>query len=252
MNATTAIIRSVPDTYSQCVTTQHEVIDVPLAKAQHERYASALQNAGLQLIRLPADNLLPDCCFVEDTVIVADELAIITNPGAPSRRAEVHAMEEALSSLREIRHVPSRETIDGGDVLRVGDKIFIGLSGRTTKGAIELIAGLVAPLGIEVITVPVQHTLHLKSAVTALSDSQVIMASGFFDERIFADYHPLVIPAVESYAANCLAVNETIFMPSGYPVTKSMMEAAGYAVTELDNSEFKKGDGALTCLSVLL
>jgi dimethylargininase len=246
-----AIVRTVPGSYDRCVTTQAAGIDVALARRQHAAYCSALEQAGVKLVVLEADDRLPDCCFVEDTVIVVDELAIITRPGAPSRREEVKAVEKAISEFKNIRRILPPGTIDGGDVLQIGMRIFIGLSARTTPDAVEQVHGMVSPLGYEVIPVPVHDTLHLKSAVTALNDSCLVMAAGYFDERLFADFRQLTLPMEETYAANCLCVNDTVIIPSGFPVAKAMIEAEGFSLKELDNSEFRKGDGALTCLSVL-
>ncbi|MFI5136086.1 MAG: dimethylarginine dimethylaminohydrolase family protein [Chitinophagales bacterium] len=251
MRARFAIVREVADTYDQCVTTQQEKIDVALAKSQHEKYCSALEKIGLKLIRIEADNHFPDCCFVEDTAIVADDLAIITHPGAISRRGETDAVEKIISGYKSVHHITPPMTIDGGDVLEIGKKIFIGLSERTSRDAIDQVAQIVQSRNYEVIAVPVHHTLHLKSAVTALNDSHIIMAEGFFDEIFFSDYEKIIVPRDEEYAANCLAVNETVFIPQGFPVTKSLIERAGFKTIALENSEFKKGDGALTCLSIL-
>jgi len=251
MRASHAIVRDVAESYDQCVTTQQESIDVPLAKTQHQHYCNALKKAGVELIHIDADNRLPDCCFVEDTAIIVDDVAIITNPGARSRREEVAAMEKAISKYRTVHRISPPATIDGGDVLKVGKKIFVGLSQRTTQDSIDQVAQMVKSSNYEVIPVPIHKTLHLKSAVTALSDSYIIMAQGFFDARIFTGYEKIEVPPGEEYAANCLSVNENIFIPRGFPQTKSLIVRAGFSIVELENSEFRKGDGALTCLSVL-
>jgi len=251
MKAQNAIVRIVADTYDQCVTKQSESIDVALAKEQHAKYCSELERIGLQLIRIEADNNLPDCCFVEDAAIVVDNIAIITHPGAESRRKETEAVEKVISKFKTIHRVVSPATIDGGDVLKIGMKIFIGLSERTTQYAIDQVAEIIRPRGYEVIAVPIHHTLHLKSVVTALSDSQIIISAGHLDETTFEGFRKIVVPHEESYAANCLSVNNTIFIPAGYPITKSLIEGMGFSTIELENSEFKKGDGALTCMSIL-
>jgi len=251
MKSNYALVRNVPNTYDHCVTKQQEKIDVTLAKQQHADYCNALEKIGLQLIRLEADDSLPDCCFVEDTAIAVDDIAIITNPGAISRRAEVAAVEKEISKYKTIHRIDAPATIDGGDVLQIGKKIFIGLSERTTQEAIDQVQEIVRSKGFEVIGVPIHHTLHLKSVATALTDSQIILNAAHFDEALFSGLRKIIVPEQEHYAANCLAVNETIFIPSGFPVTKSLIEGAGFSTVELENSEFKKGDGALTCLSIL-
>jgi dimethylargininase len=251
MNARNAIVRAVADSYDQCVTMQDEHINVAVAKEQHTKYCSALEKIGLQLIRIESDNSLPDCCFVEDAAIVVDDMVIITNPGAPSRRKETVAIENVIAKYKSVHHILPPATIDGGDVLEIGMKIFIGLSERTTQEAIDQVSEIVRSKGYQVIAVPVHHTLHLKSVVTALSDTQIILVPGHFDELLFEGFQKVVVPNEESYAANCLAVNDVIFIPSGYPLTKSLIEGVGFTTMELENSEFKKGDGALTCLSIL-
>ena len=251
MKSNYAIIRGVPLSYDQCVTTQHDKINVALARRQHAAYCYALEKAGAKLIVIAADERLPDCCFVEDTVIVVDDLAIITRPGAPSRRPEVKAVEEVMLKHKTVRRIVTPGTLDGGDVLRIGTKIFIGLSGRTTQQAIDQVKEIISPMGVEVIAVPVHDTLHLKSVITALNETHVVMSAGHFDESLFSDYQQIVLPMEEAYAANCLSVNETVFVPTGYPATRAMIEAEGFSVVDLENSEFKKGDGALTCLSIL-
>ena len=248
-----AIVREVPDSFTQCVTSfiGSEPIDVNLARNQHKVYCETLEHLGLKLINLAADNSLPDCCFVEDTAIVVDELAIITSPGVTSRVAETIAMEEALKPIRKIYSINSPGTIEGGDALRIDKKIYIGVSSRTNVEGIKQASEILSPYGYNIIPVCINGTLHLKSVVTYLGENTIILAEGHLDETIFSEYDKVIVPVEEAYCANCLEINGKVLIPKGYPYTKSLLVQKGFDVIELEMSEFEKADGALTCKSIL-
>jgi dimethylargininase len=248
-----AIIREIPNSFKNCITTQvNEVpIDIDKARVQHQNYCEILESLGLQLIRLEAIEALPDCCFTEDTAIVLDEIAIIANPVMSSRSGELQAIVEVLESYRELFHLKSPAHLDGGDVVQIDKKLFIGLSDRTNREAINQVKNWVKDVGYEVVSVPVKNTLHLKSACTYIGQGTVLLSPENVDPQFFSEYQIIKVPPDESYCADALAVGETVLIPSGYPDTKAKILSQGFNVITLDTSEIKKADGALTCMSVI-
>jgi len=206
----------------------------------------------LKLIWVKGDDSLPDSCFIEDTAIIIGDKAIICNMKVKSRTREVVEVAKVLEKLKETYHIKPPATIDGGDVLKIKNHIFVGLSRRTNLQAVQQLRKILNGCNVEIVPVKVQNVLHLKSACTYLGDGYVILSKGHFDVDILRDYEKIVVPREEEYAADCLAVNGTILMARGYPKTKKMIEKAGFSVKELEMSEFRKGEGALTCLSILL
>ncbi len=248
-----AIVRGIPGTFQQCINDFHSgtEIDVELAKKQHQAYCGILEQLGLTLIRIETDDSLPDCCFTEDTAIVIGDSGIITNPGTPPRVAETVEIKKKLSAVKNIYQITPPATIDGGDVLKIGKKIYIGNSTRTNDEGIKQVAEIINSKGYEVITVKISNTLHLKSVCTYLGNGCVLIAEGYFDINIFSDRDIIVVPKEEEYSANCLVINGTVLIPKGYKVTKSLIETKGFTVIELDMTEIEKADGALTCLSII-
>jgi dimethylargininase len=252
LTARWAIVRPVPNSYDRCVRTNVERIDVALAKKQHNEYCRTLQELGLKLIWVKGDDSLPDSCFVEDTAIIIKEKAIICNMKVKSRAQEVVEVAKVLEKLKEIYYIRPPATIDGGDVLKIENRIFVGLSERTNLHAIRQLKRILKWCDLEIVPVKVQNVLHLKSACTHLGNRHVTLSKGHFNVDLLRDYEKIVVPKGEEYAADCLAVNGKVLMAKGYPKTKRMIENAGFPVKELDMSEFRKGEGALTCLSIIL
>jgi dimethylargininase len=244
MNFTRAIIRTVGRDAARGLTTAGlGAADLTTLKAQHAAYVEAL---GLEVTRLEALPECPDAYFVEDTAVLVPEVAVLTRPGAPSRRPEVDAMEPTLRSLFPVIHrLTAPATLDGGDVLQIDRRVYVGLSSRTNKEGAEQLKAALAPWGYAVVPVAVPDGLHLKSNVTWVGDAVVVtraLASEFrdFDQHVVADE--------ESYAANVLMVNGKLLVPAGFPRTRELL--ARYRVVELDQSEVRKLDGALTCMSL--
>jgi len=184
--------------------------------------------------------------------VVADGLALITRPGAPSRRGEVAALAAALAGRVELAHMEAPATLDGGDCLRVGRRIFVGRSARTNDAGIARLAELFAPRGYRVVAVDLPAgVLHLKCVCSPLDDERVLVAEDMLPADTFADVALVTVPRAEAYAANCLALGGGALMSAGYPRARAAVEAAGLTVTALDSSEIRKADGALTCLSLL-
>jgi dimethylargininase len=246
-----AIVRAVPDSYDRCVRTNVEEIDVDLAKRQHSKYCRVLQELGLKLIWVKGDNALPDSCFIEDTAVVFGEKTIICNMKVESRRKEIVEVTKVLEKLKEAYYIKPPATIDGGDVLRIEDEVFVGLSARTNLHAVHQLRRILENSNLEIKPVKIRNVLHLKSAVTYLGTSYVILSKGHFNTEILRDYNKIVVPRGEEYAADCLAINGTVLMAKGYPKTRRLVEKEGFSVKELEMSEFSKGEGALTCLSII-
>jgi len=246
-----AIVRPVADTYDQCVRTGNERIDVALTKKQHRDYCDALQSLGLKLIWVKGDNTLPDGCFVEDTAFILGEKAVICNIKVKSRAKEVVEVAKILETLKDICYIKPPAVIDGGDVLNIGSKVFVGLSKRTNTQAVRQLKEIVRNDRFDVTSVKIRKVLHLKSACTYLGDNCVIVAEGRFDLDVLKGYSKIIVPEGDERAADCLSVNGTVLVAKGHPKTTKLIESHGFAVKELDISEFRKGDGALTCLSIL-
>ena len=251
---TVAVTRTVPDSMKECELTHltRVPIDIDAARAQHAAYENALRRLGCIVERADALPDMPDSVFVEDTAIVLDEVAIATRPGAASRRREVRSMETALSRYRNVVRIKEPATIDGGDVLRVGRRVFVGVSSRTNAAAIAQLRALIEPHGYEVIAVTIGGVLHLKSAVTHAGGTDLLINRDLLDSTPFDGFHWIDVDPTEPDAANALLVNDTILFPAAFPRTRQRLEAAGKHVITLDASELAKAEGALTCCSVLV
>lgn len=222
--------------------------------AQHDAYCAALGALGLTVIRLPADDAYPDCCFVEDAAVVLDEVAVLTSPGVASRRGELPPIAQALSRYRSLERIELPATLEGGDVLVLGRLIFVGRSARTNDVGIAALATAVAPWEYQVIPIPITACLHLKSAVTALDEQTLLANPAWLDRKAlqsFRDFRILEVAPEEPGAANVLRVRDALFAHPGFPRTLQRLERAGYAVTPIDISEFLKAEAALTCKSLL-
>lgn len=251
---TRAFCREVPVTFDQAIVQSRSSapIDVGLARQQHQAYVQALESMGLQVQVLPADRHFPDCCFVEDCAVVADGVALIPRLGAPSRRGEEIPIATVLERHVGIEWVRNPATLDGGDCLRIGKRWYVGRSRRTNAAGAGRVREVFAPLGFDIIEVPLQNILHLKCVCSRLDEQTMLLAEGSIPAEVFRDVRVLHVPAAEAYAANSLAVNGTILMPAGFPATRRAIEGAGFKVAELDHSEIRKADGAMTCLSILV
>ncbi len=249
-----AVMRGVPPTLADCELTfrGREPIDLDRAAAQHAAYAGLLRSLGLEVVDVPADPAFPDCCFVEDVAVVLDEVALLTMPGAPSRRGELPAVEAALTRFRPIERTELPATLEGGDVLRVGRTLFVGRSARTNEAGIARLAAVAEPLGYRVRPVAVTGCLHLKSAVTALDDERLLAHPAWIDTSPFTGLGIVAVDPVEPDAANVLRVGGLVVADPAFPRTIDRVAELGYGVRTLDVSEFRKAEAALTCKSLLL
>jgi dimethylargininase len=224
-------------------------VDVDLARRQWEDYTAALEANGFPVVEVDASEAHPDSVFVEDAVVVFGDLAVLTSPGAESRRGETDAVRPVVDRLGlEVSAIELPGTLDGGDVLKVGRRVYVGLGSRTNAEGIEQLRALVAPRGYDVVAVPVTRALHLKSAVTALPDGTVVGHPDLVDDpRVFDRY--LAVPEPEGVAVVVLD-DRSVLMSSAAPESRGMFEARGYRVVTVGISEFEKLEGCVTCLSV--
>jgi dimethylargininase len=228
--------------------------DLTLALGQHEGYCRTLERLGLALVRLPPDPDYPDSTFVEDTAVVARGGVLLTRPGAGSRGGEVAAVGAALGDrLGSLDRITAPGTIDGGDVCEAGDQCFIGRSERTNDaGAAQLTAWLarrrIAALVIDIRTMP--GMLHLKTGLSWLGGRRLLAARAVAAHPALTGWDVVTVPDDEAYAANAIAVNGTVLLPSGCPLTAARLSGLGHAVEEVAMSEFRKMDGGLSCLSL--
>jgi dimethylargininase len=224
-------------------------VDAELADAQWDGYVAALNANGFETVEVPAADELVDSVFIEDTVVIFGEVAVLTSPGAESRQAEVDAVRASVSSLGlELHEITDSGTLDGGDVLKVGSTVYVGRGGRTNAEGVRQLRAIVSPLGYSVIAVPVEKVLHLKSGVTALPDGTVIGYADLVDNVDLYDRF-LAVPEPEGAAVVVLS-DDAVLMSSSAPKTAALIEDLGYRVVTVDVSEFEKMEGCVTCLSV--
>lgn len=248
---THALLRRPAPTVADGLTTVDEGRpDVAHTLEQFEAYVAALRNAGVDVTVLDPLPAYPDAHFVEDVAVVTPEVIVRTRPGAPARRGEIEAIDTALRRFGSVVAIEAPGTLDGGDVLIVGDRVFVGLSERTNDAGARQLRAIVEPQGFSCVTVPVGAGLHLKSSVNAVSDDTLVLTREFADEPAFAEFGRLVVPDVEAYAANVLRVNDRVLVPDGCPSVAGLLRRRGLQLVELAMSEFRKMDGGLTCLSV--
>ncbi len=226
-------------------------IDIDRAREQHAAYEQALSRVGCRLERLPEAPMLADSVFVEDTAIVLDEIAVVTRPGAPSRRAETDSVADVLGRYRRIAGIAAPATLDGGDVLRVNRTLYVGLSGRSSRSGIEQLAGHVAPLGYRVEAVPVHGCLHLKSAVTVVGPETVLVNPQFVATEPFRGLEWIEVDPAEPLGANALLLGDEVIYPASKPRTAERLRRRGLVVCEVDVSELERAEGAVTCCSLV-
>ncbi|HBB28900.1 MAG TPA: N(G),N(G)-dimethylarginine dimethylaminohydrolase [Clostridiales bacterium] len=227
--------------------------DYELALKQHDNYIKALESCGVKVTVLDAMEEFPDSCFVEDTAVLTKNCAIISNPGAPTRQKESGYMVDTIKkfySEDKIEYITSPGTMEGGDVMMVGNHFYIGLSARTNEEGCKQFIAALEKHGHTGSIVPLKKVLHLKTGLAYLENNNLLVAGEFVDKEDFAKFNKIEISADEAYSANCIWVNEKVLVPAGYEKTKRAIENAGYEVILIDTSEYKKLDGGLSCLSL--
>jgi dimethylargininase len=259
----TAITRAVSPAIVNCELSfiPRQPIDLPIASAQHRAYENLLEKLGAHVVSLPAEPDLPDSMFVEDPAIVLDELAVIFPLGTKSRRPEAISLAQAISKFRKLERVTLPGTLEGGDILRIGSRLFVGLTKRSNAEGVRQLAYILGPYGYEVIGVEVTGCLHLKSAVTYIgrrqasgsrATSATLLANrAWFNTEPFTGFDWIDVDPAEAHAANALALGNTIIFPASFPQTCARIEAAGFHVAPLDISELQKAESGLTCSSLI-
>lgn len=250
----TAITRAVSPEINNCELAylpRHE-IDIAKAVEQHRQYETCLRELGAEVIALPAEPGLPDCMFVEDPAVVVEQIAVMTRMGVKSRRREAESLARVLARLRPLEWLRAPATLEGGDVLRAGSTLFVGLSARTNQTGIEQLAGFLNPFGYCVRAVPVRGCLHLKSGCCAIGERRILANREWIDTGVFDGFEIVDVPPEEPGAANVLTVGDTALVPSAYPRTAELLQRQGWHVRQLDISELMKAEAGLTCSSILL
>jgi dimethylargininase len=249
-----ALTRGVSAAMAECELTHVPRLPIDLARAaeQHAAYELALERLGCTVHRLPAPDDMPDAVFIEDTAVVLDEIAIVTRPGAPSRRPETSAVEEWLKHRLLLSRIDAPGTMDGGDVLAVGRQIFVGATSRTNAEAIDQFRRIVEYFGYTMTVVDVRGCLHLKSAVTALSDDTLLVNRLWISEAAFEGYELVDVHPDERAAANIVRVGDRLLYSAAFPRTLERLKTRGAPVTAVDVSELAKAEGAVTCCSLIM
>ena len=250
----TAITREVNDDLGNCELTflRRARIDVNAAVHQHEQYEALLSSLGCDVVSIPTGPGLADSVFIEDCAIVLDEVAVLCRPGAESRRAEVEGVGDVLQKYRLVASIQSPGTLDGGDLLRVGNVIYAGLSTRSNRDGIDQLRTIVANYGYSVVTLETTKCLHLKSAVSEVAPNTLLINPNWIGKSVFCDYELIEVDKEEQHAANALRVGQHVIYPSSFPRTMDKLLQRDISVTPVDVSELQKAEGGVTCCSLIL
>jgi dimethylargininase len=250
-----ALVRTPGKSLTRGITSHPELgaPDYELALAQHDGYIRAIESLGITVTVLPPLEEYPDSCFVEDVAVLTEKCAVILNPGAPSRKGEVAGIIPAIREFYPeagIHRIVDPGTLEGGDVMRVEDTFYVGLSARTNEAGIGQFRGILENYGFRVIPVPLKEVLHLKTGINYLSGRRFLVSGEFIDRPDFAGFDKTIVSPAEEYAANSLWINDSVLVPAGFPQTEGAVRALGYPVLRVDTSEYRKIDGGLSCLSL--
>lgn len=246
------LVRGVPGSFPFALRQQPGELSLAAARAQHADYVNALRETGAPVTILPPDEACPDCCFIEDTAVILGKRALVTRPGAASRRGEVPPVRAILGRRREIFAMDAPATLDGGDVLRIGDRLFVGLSERTNPVGIAWASEIATLEGLELTTVPVKGGLHLKSVCTLAGPKLLVYLADACDPEPFAEIGIQCLAVPEPVGANVLALGQKVLVSADAPKTAQMLAMRGFLVRPVRVTEFHRADGALTCLSLRL
>ena len=255
-----ALVRPVSRSLAACELSFRECegIDLERAAVQHRAYAAALEAAGLAVQWLPALPEQPDAVFVEDPIVVLDEVAVVGRPGAASREGEVESVVAAVAPFRPLLRLPGEARLEGGDVMRVGRTIYVGRSARTNAAAHAALVEMLRPYDYAVVPGAMTGCLHLKTGVTYVgrtgeAEEGCFLANPEWIDAAALSGAPVVpVPATEPWAANTLTAGEHVFLPAGFPRTLDLLTARGHRVETIDVSELQKAEGSVTCLSVII
>ena len=249
-----ALTRDISSGIVDCELTHLDRTPIDLARAhrQHQAYTNCLEALGCRIQRVPGDPELPDCVFIEDTAVVVPELAVMTRPGALSRRGELPMVESALAEHRTIARIEAPGTLDGGDVLRIGRRIWVGAGPRSNAEGIRQLARHLGPHGYEVVSADYRGCLHFKSACTLAGEGVVLLNPEWVSPELFPGLDVLTVAAEEPFAANVLAVEGRVIVDLSFPRTIERLLKHGLEIRTVDNSELARAEGGLTCGCILL
>jgi len=249
-----AITRDISPRFNECEITHIDrtPIDVSVAQEQHHGYVQAIKDLGYAVLELPAEADLPDSVFVEDTAIILPEVALITKPGADSRKPETESIAQALRPYRELVSIESPGSLDGGDVLVLGKNIYVGLSTRSNIDAVNQMNQLLGKYGYQTQGVEMHDCLHLKTAVTRVDDKTLLINRKWVDVEHFEGFDLIDVDESEPFAANCLPMGDSIIFPVAFPKTAEKLTSKGYKIKPVVVDELAKAEGAVTCCSLVI
>lgn len=249
-----AIVRTPAATLVNGLTSAIELgqPDYPNALKQHQNYISVLTNCGVEVTTLPALDDFPDSCFIEDPALLTEKIAVLTRPGAPSRQGEVALIEPTIRAFygNNIKRITAPGTLEAGDVMRIDNHFYIGLSKRTNATGAEQLNAFLSEHGYTSSVVVLKEVLHLKTGINYLTNGWVLVSGEFIHHQEFEHLQQIIIDEHEAYAANCIMVNDRVLMPAGFPETEKKIKQNGFKIITIDSSEFRKIDGGLSCLSL--
>ncbi len=247
-----ALVHTVSPRIQECELSYvpRQPIDYQRAVEQHEAYCALLAQCGAEVVTLTDNAAYPDAHFVEDTAVVFDEVAVLARPGVASRRGEVAAIEAALSKYRRVVRVEPPATLEGGDVICLGNTVFVGQTARTNRAGLEALRKRLRRYDYEVVPVEVRGCLHLKSACTPVSERSLLVNPDWVDIAPFAEFNVITISENEPWAGNAIRVNDTVCLHAGFPETAALMRELGFQVETVDISELLKAEGGMSCLSL--
>ena len=251
---TLAITRDISPRFNECELTHidRSPIDLNIARTQHHEYVQTLKELGCAVLELPAEADLPDSVFVEDTAFILSDVAVITRPGADSRKPETESIARALKPYRELVYITEPATVDGGDVLVLDNDIYVGMSTRSNQDAVNQINNLLRKYGYRAQSVEMYDCLHLKTAVTRVDAKTLLINRRWVDVENFEGFDLIDVDLSEPFAANCLRVNGEIIFPAAFPKTRGRLESKGYTVKTVQVNELAKAEGAVTCCSLII
>lgn len=244
-----AFVRPPADSFAAAISSVGATIDVRLAREQHAAYCAALREAGVTVEALPPSEAFPDSCFMQDPALLIGGRAVIARPGAASRQGEEKLVAPLLRERFPTVEIAAPGTLEGGDVLVLPDRVYVGRSDRTNAEGIRQLRAALAPLPVE--EIPVVGLLHLLSGVTYLGRNTLLAVASMADRPEFAGMDVLIVPEEEAYACNTLGLGERVIAPAGYPRALALLEARGFRALPVPVSEFAKADGGVTCLSLV-
>lgn len=246
-----ALLRPPGESFVNAICSVPAQIDVTLACEQHSLYCNALRKAGVEVETLEPDERFPDSCFMQDPALVFGDLAIIGRMAVASRAGETDAIAATLAARFKVERIQAPGTLEGGDVLNLGDRVLVGETVRTNREGIAQLAGFLKPQGINVHWIPVKEYLHLLTAATYVGQNVLVVNIDYAAHPGFADLDKVLVPRAEAYAANTLGIADHVIIPQGFPQTMDKLAARGFTVLPVPMSEYYKADGGVSCLSLV-